>query len=136
MAIAFAQKTKSKKGGAGDGRNRILITVNVLGCAGPLRSVVDVGELVASVIANTLKSYAKEGRLPVLGSNIDDFFLYCAHTQCDALSPLDTIGSSGSRNFVLCKKPNEELVKQVLDRKGSGNWKTWLNKSFKMISSH
>ncbi|KAK1271130.1 hypothetical protein QJS04_geneDACA004243 [Acorus gramineus] len=137
MAISLSQK--AKKGGNGDRRNRILVTVNVLGSAGPLRFVVDEGVLVAEVIAITLRMYAKEGRLPVLGSNIGDFFLYCAHAQCDALSPLDTIGSNGGRNFVLCKKSIQEKLKdqeaEVLSRKGSGSWKSWLNKSLK-ISSH
>lgn len=58
--------------------NRFLITVNVLGSAGPLRFVVNETDLVAGVIDTALKSYAREGRLPVLGSDVNGFVLYCA----------------------------------------------------------
>lgn len=55
----------------------MLITVNVLGSTGPLRFLVYEDEVVSTVINLTLKSYAREGRLPVLGSNLNDFLLYC-----------------------------------------------------------
>jgi hypothetical protein len=57
--------------------NRLLISVTVMGSAGPIRFVVNEEELVAAVIDTALKSYAREGRLPVLGSDLNDFFLYC-----------------------------------------------------------
>ncbi|CAI0552740.1 unnamed protein product [Linum tenue] len=69
-------KTKKNQGGASKG-NRLLISVSVLGSAGPIRFVVGEKELVAAVIDTALKSYAREGRLPVLGSHLNDFFLYC-----------------------------------------------------------
>ena len=49
----------------------------ILGLAGSIRFVVNEEELVASVTDTALKSYAREGRLPVLGSNLNDFVLYC-----------------------------------------------------------
>lgn len=58
------------------------------------------------------------------------------------LSPWETIGSLGVRNFVLVKKPQSEnpilngKQQRILDgkqvvmaRKGSGSWKAWFNKS-------
>lgn len=57
--------------------NRLLISINVLGSAGPIRFVVSEEELVAAVIDTALKSYAREGRLPILGSDLNDFLLYC-----------------------------------------------------------
>ncbi|KAL6571096.1 hypothetical protein OROGR_000646 [Orobanche gracilis] len=56
--------------------NRFLVSVTVLGSAGPIRFVVNEDELVAAVIDNALKSYAREGRLPVLGCDPNDFMLY------------------------------------------------------------
>lgn len=52
-----------------------------------------------------------------------------------ALGPWELIGSSGGRNFVLCKKqmieaeakPGED---QMLAQKGCISWKIWFNKSF------
>lgn len=55
---------------------RLLITVNVLGSAGPLRFVVNENDKVAKVVETALKQYSREGRLPLLTSNVNDFFLY------------------------------------------------------------
>lgn len=57
--------------------NRFLISVTFLGSAGPIRFVVNEDELVAAVIDTALKSYAREGRLPILGSDLNTFMLYC-----------------------------------------------------------
>jgi hypothetical protein len=121
------------------GKKRLLISVNVLGSAGPIRFVVNEEQLVAAVIDTALKSYAREGRLPVLGSDLKDFFLYCPLVGSDALSPWETIGSQGARNFMLCKKPQQERVadnnaraSSTIPRRGSGggSWKSWIiNKS-------
>lgn len=84
MLLSKQKKAQNSKG------NRLLITVNVLGSAGPLRFVVNEKEIVAAVIDMALKSYAREGRLPVLGSNFNDFQLYCP-----------TAGSDGIQFFLL-----------------------------------
>lgn len=57
--------------------NRILISVTFLGSAGPIRFVANEGDLVAGVIDTALKCYAREGRLPILGSDFNDFLFYC-----------------------------------------------------------
>ncbi|XP_068345384.1 uncharacterized protein [Pyrus communis] len=125
--------------------NRLLISVTVVSSAGPIRFLVNEQELVAAVIDTTLKSYAREGRLPVLGSNINDFLLYCPNTRPDGLSPWETIGAQGGvRNFMLYKKPvkmenDETPAAAAITRKGSGRtWKAWINKkSLNLkISSH
>ena len=48
---------------------KVLINLNVLGCAGSISFVVNEEELVAAVIDTALKSYACEGRL--LESGLD-----------------------------------------------------------------
>ncbi|KAF9592437.1 hypothetical protein IFM89_014927 [Coptis chinensis] len=84
-----------------------LITVNILGSSGPIRFFVNENELVADVIDSALKNYAREDRLPVLGSsNVNDFLLYCSKPVHDALCPSEKIGACGVRDFVLCKTQN------------------------------
>uniref|UniRef100_A0A2P2IVP4 Uncharacterized protein MANES_17G080100 n=2 Tax=Rhizophora mucronata TaxID=61149 RepID=A0A2P2IVP4_RHIMU len=133
---------KQKKNQAAKG-NRLLISVTVLGSAGPIRFVVNEDELVGAVIYTALKSYAREGRLPVLGSDFNDFLLYCPNAVSGALSPWETIGSLGVRNFMLCKKPQPEKLEDDgkstarIAPKGNGSWKAWINKSLNLkISSH
>ncbi|KAG1334700.1 hypothetical protein COCNU_03G008190 [Cocos nucifera] len=142
LQIKLKKNRQLLRGGGGGGgnrggaSNRFLITVTVLGSSGPIRFLVNEGEVVATVISTALKSYAREGRLPVLGSDFNNFLLY---SGSDALSPWESIDSRGTRNFVLCKKEGvvDEPASQVLGRKGSGSWRTWLNKSLSFrISSH
>ncbi|OWM64007.1 uncharacterized protein At4g22758 [Punica granatum] len=136
MLLSKQKKNQSPRG------NRLLVSITVMGSAGPIRFVVNEEELVAAVIDTALKSYAREGRLPVLGSDLDDFLLYCPNYGSDALSPWDTIGSQGARNFLLCKKPQSERTDgersaAAITRKGGLSWKSWINKSFNLkISSH
>ncbi|KAI8538197.1 hypothetical protein RHMOL_Rhmol09G0083900 [Rhododendron molle] len=133
---------KQKKTGKGRGGNRLLVSVTFPGSTGPIRFVVGEEQLVVGVIQTALKYYAREGRLPVLGSDLNGFVLYCAPAGTEALSPWETIGSSGVRYFMLCKKPqaNDTTTddgKQKISQKGNGSWKAWLNKSLNFkISSH
>ncbi|CAM8948038.1 unnamed protein product [Rhodiola kirilowii] len=140
--ILYKQK---KNQNANPKENRILISINVIGSAGPIRLVVNEEETVANVIDMALKTYAREGRLPVLGSDINKFLLYCPIAGLDGLSPWEAIVRYGVRNFMLGKKP-ETMIGIGSDgasavpeaaQKGSGSFKAWLNKSLNLkISSH
>ncbi|KAL3578362.1 hypothetical protein D5086_019866 [Populus alba] len=92
---------KQKKNQAAKG-NRFLISVTVLGSAGPIRFVVNEEDLVVAVIATALKSYAREGRLPILGSDLNDFLLYCPNAGSDGIQLLVCYS-----NYVLGSKPNK-----------------------------
>lgn len=81
MLLYKQKKTQNAKG------NRFLISITVLGSAGPIRFVVNEEALVAAVIDTALKSYAREGRLPVLGSDLDEFMLYCPTAGPDGNFP-------------------------------------------------
>ncbi|OAY60493.1 uncharacterized protein LOC110614165 [Manihot esculenta] len=122
-------------------KKRFLITINVIGSAGPIRFLVNEDDLVSGVIDTTLKTYSREGRLPVLGFDVNSFLLYSANTGSDALNPQEPIGRcGGGRNFVLCKKQRQPQMtegrSEMIAHKASG-WKAWLNKSFSLkILSH
>lgn len=66
--------------------NRFLVSINVLGSAGPIRFVVKEDETVANVIDYALKCYAREGRLPLLGSDSSFFLLYCPYFASEGQS--------------------------------------------------
>ncbi|XP_047324090.1 uncharacterized protein At4g22758-like [Impatiens glandulifera] len=140
----FLQKQQQKKK---SNSNRLLVSITVLGSAGPIRFVVNEEDIVSAVIEIALKNYAKEGRFPVIGSYSDDFILYCSFYGTDALDPLMKIGSAGVRNFMLFKKPSpqvegfdeDQVKKQEIDasRKRNGGIKSWFNKSLNLkVSSH
>ena len=78
---------KNKKGRYEDEKRkkstRFLVTINIMGSAGPIRFVVNEKEVVSEVIETALKSYAREGRLPVLGFDATNFFLYSANAGFD-----------------------------------------------------
>lgn len=133
-------KKKNSSDDQSSKKNRFLVTVNVLGSAGPIRFVVKEDDLVSAVIQTALKTYAREGRLPVLGTDVNNFVLHAA-ANSDASNPSEAIGSQGVRNFVLCKKQIQpqmtEARAEMISRKRSGSWKAWLNKSFSFkILSH
>ncbi|GAB2226735.1 hypothetical protein Droror1_Dr00022555 [Drosera rotundifolia] len=121
---------------------RILVTVNVVGSAGPLRFVVNEDDQVGGVIDVTLKQYAREGRLPTLGSASENFLLYSANARDDPLNAWSTIGASGGRNFIMCKKVvqlsmTEASSETISKKRINGKLKAWLNKSLSLkILSH
>ncbi|KAI4387634.1 hypothetical protein MLD38_000053 [Melastoma candidum] len=140
-------KQKSKKNGNNGSdndpsvkkkkKNRLLVSVNVLGSSGPIRFVVSEDDPVSTIIQTSLKNYAREGRLPLLGIDINNFVLYGV-AQSDALNPTEAIGMVGGRNFLLCKKQMHpqmtEARSEMISRKGSKSWKVWLNKSLSFKS--
>ncbi|GKG30030.1 UDP-3-O-acyl-N-acetylglucosamine deacetylase 5 precursor, partial [Tanacetum coccineum] len=59
--------------------------------ASPIRFVVNVEEVVCNVMDTT---YTRMERLPILGSNINDFVMYYPVTGTEALNPLVVSGQS------------------------------------------
>ncbi|CAM8959050.1 unnamed protein product [Rhodiola kirilowii] len=142
MLVPKINKKNNKKQNE-KGKNRILISVKVVGSAGPIRLIVNEDDVVADVVEKALKIYACQGRLPVLGSNVKDFQLFCPAAESDYLDPRETIGCFGARNFMLCKKPqlktgtDDGLKKDVSVKaggKGTGALKSLINKSLKVVN--
>ncbi|ONK81570.1 uncharacterized protein A4U43_C01F30660 [Asparagus officinalis] len=138
MAMHSSSSAKEKKG-----VGRFLVTITVNGSSGPIRFPVSGEELVGAVIHRALKKYSQEGRLPVLGSDLNKLSLRCVNSGYDVLSPWEQIGLCGSRNFILCKEEKEGKEEEhgkggerVLGRKGSGSWKALIKTLGFMIPSH
>ncbi|KAK3409458.1 hypothetical protein EUGRSUZ_J01593 [Eucalyptus grandis] len=132
-SLLMQKRKKNSDDNQSTNKNRFLVIINVLGSTGPIRFVVKKDDLVSGVIQTALKTYAREGRLPVLGTDVNNFILHDAADYA-ALHPAEAIGSREGRNFVLCKKQIQpqmtEARSEMISRKGSGSWKAWLNKSF------
>lgn len=114
------------------GRARVLVTVTVLGSAGPLRFLVDEGESVNGLIRAALRCYAREGRMPLLGADAANFLLYTANGRSDALKADERISFNGCRSFMLWQKTvadnNGSEPNSSPGRKGISGWKFGLNK--------
>lgn len=76
-----SKKKKKKKNK--NNINRILISINIVGSSGPLTMVVNEDDAVCDVIEKSLKSYARQGRLPILGSDVTNFDIYCSNDVSD-----------------------------------------------------
>jgi hypothetical protein len=74
---------KAPAGFGSGGRARVLVTVTVLGSAGPLRFLVDEGDTVAGLVRAALRCYAREGRMPLLGADPAGFLIYTANGRSD-----------------------------------------------------
>lgn len=72
-------------------KTRLLITVNVIGSAGPLRLLVNEDDTVSTVIDASLKLYTRAGRLPLLGSDFKNFQLFSSDAPSDGTVALSTI---------------------------------------------
>ncbi|VVB03758.1 unnamed protein product [Arabis nemorensis] len=139
MLLLYNKQKKTHKKSKID--NRFLVSITFLGSAGPIRFLVKEDETVANVIDYALKCYAREGRLPLLGSDSSFFLLYCPYSAPEAFNPWGKIGSTGSRNFVLSKKSEADqslgggssVESTTTIRKISGKWKAWLNKYLGLI---
>lgn len=135
------KRIDENKKGKNNSNNKFLVTINVLGSAGPIRFVVNEDDTVSEVIDAALKLYGRQDRLPVLGSDVNSFLLYPANAGLDALNLSESIGLQGVRNFVLCKKQRRPQMtegrSEMISRKRSGSRvKAWFNKSisFKILS--
>ncbi|BAF08613.1 uncharacterized protein [Oryza sativa Japonica Group] len=142
MKLGKAESARGKVAPAGSGgRARMLVTVTVLGSAGPLRFLIDEGETVAGLIRAALRCYAREGRMPLLGADAAGFLLYTANGGSDALSADEKIYFNGCRSFLLWQKAARDTMAKggrpelanvatcnPCKKRGGGGWKGGLNK--------
>ncbi|KHN12462.1 hypothetical protein glysoja_018592 [Glycine soja] len=136
---------------------RLLISINVLGSAGPIRFVVNEEELVAAVIDTARGGFPSWETTPPVSrftapildpmlrspETYNSFSTFWVNLYGVALSPWDRIGSHGVRNFMLCKKPegvadaDGDASGISRSSRGIGSWKAWFNKSLNLkISTH
>ncbi|KAL1217896.1 hypothetical protein V5N11_035284 [Cardamine amara subsp. amara] len=118
----------------GKNKKKLLVSVNVLGSVGPIRFLANEENEVSSVINTALKVYGRQGRIPVLGFDVDNFMFYSVNARFNTLNPQEKIGSMDVTNFLLCKKETMPLEKVEGRRESKGRrishgWKTRLLRS-------
>jgi hypothetical protein len=69
-------EVKNKKNKNKKNINRIVISIKIVGSSGSLTILVNENDVVCDVIDKALKSYARQERLPILGSDVSDFAIY------------------------------------------------------------
>lgn len=79
MEMKLKKSFSDKKPKTSKNIDRFLITVSVIGSCGPIRLIVSEKDRVSGVIDAALRLYAREGRLPALGSDFNGFLLYPAN---------------------------------------------------------
>lgn len=138
--VAEAKKAGGGKAAGAGGRARVLVTVTAIGSAGPLRFLVDEGETVTGLIRAALRCYAREGRMPLLGTDPAGFLLYTASGRSGALHADERISFNGCRSFLLWHKAARTDEAEAESRLtaptaantgrkgGGGGWKGGLNK--------
>lgn len=72
---------KGKKVNTNTKCNRFLVSINVIGSTGPIRFVANEDDLVCEIIKTSLTLYARQARLPILGTNVDNFILFCVNDE-------------------------------------------------------
>ncbi|CAI9757150.1 unnamed protein product [Fraxinus pennsylvanica] len=107
--------SKQKKNQVGKG-NHFPINIMVLGSAGPIRFVVNDEELVTAVIDTDLNSYAREGRLLVLGSDFNNLVLYCPLAKIDEVSG-ETVTVAVAVEMVPSSPKNTETASEKINEK-------------------
>ncbi|CAN8243573.1 unnamed protein product [Cochlearia groenlandica] len=124
------KETRNIKGEAP--KKKLLVSVKVLGSVGPIRFLVNEDEQVSSVINTTLRAYARQGRIPSLGFDVNHFIFYSINAGFNALNPKEKIGSMDVMNFLLCKKeprPMDKVEGRRKSRAQAGHgWKSRLLK--------
>lgn len=74
------------KGVMKEPKKKLLVTVNVLGSVGPIRFLANEDDNISSVINTTLKAYDRQGRIPVLGFDVNNFSFYSINAGFNSIS--------------------------------------------------
>lgn len=89
---------------------KLLVNVTVARSIGPLRLLLPTDATVLDVVKGALAQYAKEGRRPILSTDLLSFGLHYSQFTIDCLNPNDKMKDLGCRNFFLCPKKESGVV--------------------------
>lgn len=68
-----------------DPKKKLLVSVNVLGSVGPIRFLANEDDKISKVINTALKTYARQGRIPVLGFDVNNFIFYSISAEFNSI---------------------------------------------------
>ncbi|XP_058779733.1 uncharacterized protein At4g22758-like [Vicia villosa] len=84
---------------------KLLLKVTVLGSLGPVQILLKPESTVGDLVNAAVRQYVKEGRRPILPSNVaSDFDLHYSQFSLESLCRDDKLMKLGSRNFFMCPR--------------------------------
>ncbi|GAB2216986.1 hypothetical protein Droror1_Dr00000140 [Drosera rotundifolia] len=93
---------------------KVVVTVDVEGSPGPIRTMIKLGSSVDDMIKLVIDKYGEEGRSPRLdGKSASCYDLHLSHFSLECLDRSNAIGESGSRSFYLRKSGGMSAADQL-----------------------
>ncbi|CAL5182992.1 unnamed protein product [Lathyrus oleraceus] len=84
---------------------KLLLKVTVLGSLGPVQILLKPESTVGDLVDAAVRQYVKEGRRPILPSNVaSDFDLHYSQFSLESLCREEKLVKLGSRNFFMCPR--------------------------------
>ncbi|KAL9267544.1 hypothetical protein AKJ16_DCAP23881, partial [Drosera capensis] len=98
----------------GENDAKVVVTVDVEGSPGPIRTMVKLGSSVDDMINLVIDKYREEGRSPRLDvKSASCYNLHLSHFSLECLDRFNAIGESGSRSFYLRKSGGMSAADQL-----------------------
>ena len=90
---------------------KLLMKVTMLGSLGPVQILMRPDSTVGDLVEAAVRQYVKEGRRPILPSNVaSDFDLHYSQFSLESLNREEKVVKLGSRNFFLCLRNAAEGI--------------------------
>jgi len=100
---------------------KLLLKVTVLGSLGPVQILLKPESTVGDLVDAAVRQYVKEGRRPILPSNVaSDFDLHYSQFSLESLCREEKLVKLGSRNFFMCPRNTPHAAEGIFGNKKDG----------------
>ncbi|CAI8592915.1 unnamed protein product [Vicia faba] len=100
---------------------KLLLKVTVLGSLGPVQMLLKPESTVGDLVDAAVRQYVKEGRRPILPSNVaSDFDLHYSQFSLESLCREEKLVKLGSRNFFMCPRNTPHAAEGISGNKKDG----------------
>ncbi|CAK8535337.1 unnamed protein product [Lathyrus sativus] len=99
--------------------SKLLLKVTVLGSLGPVQILLKPESTVGDLVDAAVRQYVKEGRRPILLSNVaSDFDLHYSQFSLESLCREEKLVKLGSRNFFMCPRNTPHAAEGISGTSG------------------